>query len=248
MKRIVENSIINNIPVTEYYEDTDAKRPLIFYIHGFTSNREDGIIDIGLQLSKRGFFVVSLDAYMHGDRLDNRFKNASEIEKQKMIFEIIIQTAKDITKLMDHYKNIKLVDVSRIGITGISMGGMITYFTAAHNPLIKVAVPLIGTPTFIDLAMYSFNEKSEDFFKEIKVLEQIDPIKFIQNFATKPLLILNGNKDKVVPIEGSRLAYNKLLPFYKNNEHKLKLIEYEVSHDTPPSMRLAMYDWFAKYL
>jgi dipeptidyl aminopeptidase/acylaminoacyl peptidase len=51
-------------------------------------------------------------------------------------------------RLIDYLETRPDVDASRIGLTGISKGGMETYLAAAVDPRIAVAVPLIGVQSF----------------------------------------------------------------------------------------------------
>ena len=51
-------------------------------------------------------------------------------------------------RLIDYLETREDVDARRIGLTGISKGGMEAYLAAAVDPRIAVAVPLIGVQSF----------------------------------------------------------------------------------------------------
>ena len=53
-------------------------------------------------------------------------------------------TAWDCTKVIDWLCQRPDVDPTRIGITGVSLGGMHAWLTAAADPRIAAVVPLIG--------------------------------------------------------------------------------------------------------
>ena len=52
------------------------------------------------------------------------------------------------TRLVDYLKTLKDVDAKRIGLIGISKGGIETYLAAAVDQRIAVAVPVIGVQSF----------------------------------------------------------------------------------------------------
>lgn len=56
-----------------------ASAPLVFYIHGYGSNKESGLT-IAYQLARAGCFVVSFDAWGHGERFDDCIFRAAEPE------------------------------------------------------------------------------------------------------------------------------------------------------------------------
>ena len=51
-------------------------------------------------------------------------------------------------RLIDYLVTRKDVDAARIGLTGISKGGIETYLTAAADPRVAAAVPYIGVQSF----------------------------------------------------------------------------------------------------
>ena len=57
-------------------------------------------------------------------------------------------TAWDMMKVIDWLSDRDDVDASRIGVTGISLGGMHTWFTAAADPRVAAAAPLIGVQNY----------------------------------------------------------------------------------------------------
>ena len=57
-------------------------------------------------------------------------------------------TAWDMMKVIDWLSDRDDVDASRIGVTRISLGGMHTWFTAAADPRVAAAAPLIGVQNY----------------------------------------------------------------------------------------------------
>lgn len=86
-------------------------------------------------------------------------------------------------QLLDSYLNIPQVDQKRIYVMGLSMGAMGTFDLVIRHPeIFAAAIPICGT----------VNPKR---------LASVDDVKF---------RIYHGDKDPVVPVEGSRQAYRAL--------------------------------------
>lgn len=66
-KIIIDDSIINEIPVLSIYPEKIVKAPLVFYIHGYGADREQAL-DYGYMLAKKSFYYVSIDCKDHGKR------------------------------------------------------------------------------------------------------------------------------------------------------------------------------------
>lgn len=54
----------------------------------------------------------------------------------------------DVMHVIDYLETRSDVDKGKIGLTGISLGGMITWLTAALDERVAVAVPMIGVQNF----------------------------------------------------------------------------------------------------
>lgn len=71
------------------------------------------------------------------------------------------------------------MDLSRIGTTGFSMGATLCFYALAHNPNIKVAVSILGSPNFTEQLLYSMEKENESHFntlEEMKVLQFVKEI------------------------------------------------------------------------
>lgn len=181
-------------------------------------------------------------------------------------------------RLIDYLSTRKEVDASRIGLTGISKGGIEAYFTAAVDPRVAAAVPYIGVQSFkweldngqwrariatiqdaFDMAASSAGKSPDSvaFVREFyaRVVPGIDgqfdgPV-MLSLIAPRPLLVVNGDSDANTPIAGVRLAVKTAQPFYAaaNAADKLQLV---VQEDTPHRVNPESVDagiaWFVRWL
>jgi len=187
-------------------------------------------------------------------------------------------TVWDVMRLIDYLSTRKDVDASRIGLTGISKGGIEAYFTAAVDPRVAAAVPYIGVQSFkwaldngqwrarIATIQDGFDVAAADagkspgsvaFVREFyaRVVPGIDgpfdgPV-MLTLIAPRPLLVINGDSDANTPIAGVRLAVHAAQPVYAaaNAAGKLQLI---VQEDTPHRVNPESVDagiaWFVRWM
>ena len=102
-----------------------APGPGIVYVHGYQNNRETSD-PFAIELSRRGFVVLSIDAIGRG--------NSGFPERQDSpLFDKSFGTE----AALEYLKRLEIVDASRIGLMGNSLGAEIVYDIALSNPDVK---------------------------------------------------------------------------------------------------------------
>ncbi|MGH4121611.1 MAG: hypothetical protein ACREV6_01540 [Clostridium sp.] len=92
----------------------------------------------------------------------------------------------------------------------------------------------------------SFNE--DDIIQIEKYIESIEPLNHTENMKDLPLLMLNGKKDELIPINSIRQSYCKLQNNYKDQQ-LIKSIEFEgIGHTVTPQMLEVACEWIKKYI
>jgi dienelactone hydrolase len=141
------------------------------------------------------------------------------------------------------------VDAERIGVTGISGGGAATFWIAAADDRVKVAVPVSGMS---DLDCY-VKQKGVNGHCDCMFLyntHQWDWTTIAALVAPRPLLFANSDDDNLFPMDGNRRIIAKLQKLYALYG-KPNLVDEYVSkgkHDYRPDLRVAVYRWLNKYL
>ncbi|SKC91775.1 alpha/beta hydrolase family protein [Maledivibacter halophilus] len=254
MRTIIDKKYIDNIPILEIYKD-DGKdnKPLIFIMHGLGSSKERNI-EYGYKLSQEGFFAISFDSYMHGEQETEEFKNADSFEKFFKVFDVVMETTKYINICIDFYKSNPNIDINRVGLVGVSMGGFIIYNYLAKNKRdnVKAAVPIISSPYWSHTSkeFANRNPRMEKYLDEetIEYIEDIEPIKSLMLMKDFPLLMLNGAKDELISIYGVRKSFDMLKENYCNKD-KIKLIEYkDIGHERTSQMIVDVCSWLKKFI
>lgn len=251
MDIIIRHNKIENIPLLEMFSNDGIKaKPLVIMFHGYGCQKEFVLIQ-AYNLALNGFYIVMPDAFAHGER-------ATEGNMHD-IFGCIQHTAGEINMLIEHYKSSEMVDASRVGLTGFSMGGMITYYyLATQKHSIKAAAPVIASPDWVsivktdDYTTHLQNMGASDIDmernKRIKIAEEIQPLNNIGNMKDVPLLIQNGGADTLMPVAEIKDFIEKLESLYAD-KNDLKFIMYpDVGHTDNVPMNYEIASWFKKYL
>jgi len=115
----------------------------------------------------------------------------------------------DVFNIVESLRSSEYVDKTRIGMIGFSLGGALALISASYNKDIKTLV------LYYPLAD---REKIIQFFKKIRISSD-----FVKNILSSTLII-QGDNDRIVPIESAR----KLLQEFKRYD---KLCEMRVYPD-----------------
>lgn len=138
-------------------EKRTKKLPAVIVLHG-TGGTKEGQRQWLFHLAKRGIIGVAIDARYHGERVADgkgraayneaiiRAWKAKPGEKQEHPF--YYDTCWDLWRLVDYLETRDDIDPKRLGMIGISMGGIQTWLAAAVDDRIKVVVPAIGVQSF----------------------------------------------------------------------------------------------------
>jgi dienelactone hydrolase len=262
-----------------------GRRPVVIALHGTGGSKESGeIANIVLRAAKAGFIGVAIDGRFHGERTKAGTGAAEYNDAIALAFKtgathpFYYDTVWDVMRLIDYLGTRKDVDAARIGLTGISKGGIETYIAAAADPRVAAAVPYIGVQSFkwaldngqwrariatiqgaFDSAAAAAGKPagSVEFVREFyaRVVPGIDG-KFdgpamLAAIAPRPLLVVNGDSDANTPVAGVRLSVAAAKPFYDaaNAADRLQLI---VQEDTPHRVNPESIDagiaWFVRWL
>lgn len=223
---IVENKIIDNIPLNEYYLDQKGFIGLVFVQHGYQSNKSRGSDLLALNLARLGYKVVSIDAYKHGERIEEPFISMNEYKRFGSVFNVVTRTADDIINLHKAYyeEEFKTYD-----FIGISMGGMIAFYLATVTDKINKLVPAIGTPSFLEMTKYIVDLGDSEKYNQIVEnnlvrIKKIDPVNHVSQMKYTKMFILNTTRDEVVPGKFSEKFYNE------NKNDKMSFRYYDDVH------------------
>ena len=235
------------VPVLIYKPVTGQKTyPVVIFLHGTGGRKDDkDLKDILYRLTKIGIMGVAIDARYHGERVAGGAHGSAEnaeaayqawknTDKKHQEYPFLYDTSYDLWRLTDYLVTRPDVQANRIGMSGVSMGGIETWMAAAADTRIKVVVPNIAVQSFkwsLDNNRWqgrtntikSAHQKvakdlgdNEVNAKNVKALwdkilpgitGEFDCPSMLRLIAPRPMLILSNEKDQNCPLPGAIIAY-----------------------------------------
>lgn len=170
----------------------DEPAPVVLWMHGRTV---DKTLDPGryLRWIRNGVAACAVDLPGHGERLDDAMHSPS---KTLYVVEQMIEEIDSIVEALSEPAFEGAFDLDRIGIGGMSAGGMATLrrLCEPHGFRCAAVESTIGDFSVMPYAEY--------FPKEL--IERLDPIRHLDGWTPTPLLALHSEKDEWAPVEGMR--------------------------------------------
>jgi pimeloyl-ACP methyl ester carboxylesterase len=277
---------VERVPVLLVRPAREGRYPVVIVLHG-TGGSKEGVRTWLTDLAARGIMGVAIDARYHGDRAGGSKGSQAYVAAiaaawrapaEKMEHPFYYDTVWDLWRLIDVLEKRDDVDPKRIGMLGISMGGIQTWLAASVDERVAVACPLIAVQSFRwsldngtwqgrantikaaheaaakDLGEPVVNAKvcRELWNKVIPgILDRFDCPNMLPLFAGRPLYIANGTQDGNCPIEGARIAIKSAEAAYAKAAAKDRLkvsIAEGVGHKVTDGQRAEALDWCEKWL
>jgi cephalosporin-C deacetylase-like acetyl esterase len=141
------------------------------------------------------------------------------------------------------------VDPARLGVTGLSGGGAVTWSIAAGDERVKVCSPVCGTAT---LEAHIYDRVIDGhcdcmWWVNTAMWDLADVGALI---APRPLLIASANQDGIFPIDSIRKVHAQVQTLYQTlgKPENLRLVETPGGHSYHERSRTAIFSWFIKHL
>lgn len=240
-----EGNLVSGILMTP---KTPGPHPCVIYNRG--GNRDFGRIgfmqvsDILDDLVSEGYVVIASNY-----RGNNGGQGADEFGGADVA---------DVENLIAILEELEIADASKVGMYGVSRGGMMTYEVLKNQGKINAAVIKSGStdlfkdlthPDTSDFEKYIYAEMIPDYYQySDSTLSERSAVKWPEQMKRVPLLMLHGSGDKrVVYEEASDLAalldeleYPYQLVTYTDDDHFLS------KHRKDSKARIL--EWFDQYL
>ena len=232
-----------------------GKLPAVLYVCGHAGRGRDGNKSAyqhhGIWLATHGYLCLAIDSLQLGEiaaihhgtyRYDrwwwhSRGYTPAGVECWNCI------------RALDYLETRPEVDPARLAVTGRSGGGAYSFWLAAADDRVAVAVPVSGMS---DL---------EDYVKPPVVNGHCDCM-FLYNHhqwpwtrvanlvAPRPLLFVNSDSDRIFPMTGNRRIIARLRRFYKLLGHPSRVDAFVTPgpHKDVPPLRHAAFTWINRFL
>lgn len=178
---------------------------------------------VGDYLAKHGYVVFSADAPMWGER---GRKEGVDRNKYDLIAGNMMMLGRDLSAFMTYddisstefLASLPMVDAKRIGCVGCSMGAYRSWMLSALSDRIKAGASICWMITTDAQLTWRFGRKENGGFANcIPGLRQYLDYPHIASLACpKPMLFINGTKDKLFPVPGVKDAFAEMHKVWKS--------------------------------
>lgn len=152
-------------------------------------------------------------------------------------------------RALDYLETRSEVDKDRFGVTGRSGGGAYSWWIAAIDDRIKVAVPGAGITDLTNHVVDGVVEGHCDCMF-MHNTHRWDYAQVAALVAPRPLLISNTDKDTIFPLDGVNRVHEHVRRIYKlhDAEKNLGLNIVEGPHKDSQELQLGAFIWFDRFL
>ena len=178
---------------------------------------------VGDYLAKHGYVVFSADAPTWGER---GRKEGVDRNKYDLIAGNMMMLGRDLSAFMTYddisstefLASLPMVDAKRIGCVGCSMGAYRSWMLSALSDRIKAGASICWMITTDAQLTRRFGRKENGGFANcIPALRQYLDYPHIASLACpKPMLFINGTKDKLFPVPGVKDAFVEMHKVWKS--------------------------------
>lgn len=141
------------------------------------------------------------------------------------------------------------VDPERLGVTGISGGGAVSWWIAAADERVRAAAPVCGTATLFSHVHDRTVDGHCDCMWWINT-QRWDMADVGALMAPRPLLIGSADKDGIFTVESIRQVHEQLKRVYRHlgASANLRLVETPGGHSYHERSRTGIFSWFCRHL
>ena len=212
---------------------------------------------VGDYLAKHGYVVFSADAPMWGER---GRKEGVDRNKYDLIAGNMMMLGRDLSAFMTYddiastefLASLPMVDAKRIGCVGCSMGAYRSWMLSALSDRIKAGASICWMITTDAQLTRRFGRKENGGFANcIPGLRQYLDYPHIASLACpKPMLFINGTKDKLFPVPGVEDAFAEMHKVWKSQgaDNLLDTELWEIPHSCGLKAQEKMLEFLDKNL
>lgn len=188
--------------------------PCLLLLHGLGGSKGNMLLP-ALVFARRGYAVFAIDIAGHGERrgVDGGDPNAFGLARMRTA---MAQTIVDLRRGVDFLETRREIDRRRIGFVGISLGGILGGVFAAEEPRVRAVALWSAGGDWGRLVTESAHRFARQMRDEggprdaeaiRREMAAVDPARVADHIAPRPLLMLNGRDDAIVPVACARALY-----------------------------------------
>ncbi|MCL6532899.1 MAG: alpha/beta fold hydrolase [Armatimonadetes bacterium] len=229
----------------------NEKLPCVILMHGLGGDKRMFQMMWGM-LTQAGFALFAIDAQYHGERKPEDNSPFFGMYPYRTR-DALIQTVIDLRRAIDYLETRKEIDPQRIGYIGASMGGILGAIFAGVDSRVQAPILLVAGGDWkilmekSTLSLWRETSKTNpELVKEaLKVMDVVDPVRWVGRISPRPVLMINGDADHIVPVESNKALHEaarepKTVVWYKGG--------HVPPPDQMPSVFLQITQWLNQHL
>lgn len=152
-------------------------------------------------------------------------------------------------RALDYLQSRPEVDGGKLGMTGRSGGGAYTWYTAAVDERVKVAVPVAGITDLHNHVIDGTVAGHCDCMFLVNTYRW-DYAQLAAMLAPRPVLFSNSDKDAIFPLDGVTRVHHELARIYALHQasDKLGLLITEGPHKDTQDLQVPAFRWLNRWL
>ncbi len=269
-KIAIDNDAGNEVSALVIIPDKAEKpAPAILWLHSssydncdiLTPNRNGGAEALGVALAKKGYVVMSLDNWWHGDRAGTGPGGVKEKgnDEQQSLHKLHLwlgytlwgMFVRDDQIALDYLISRPEVDARRIGATGMSMGGTRTWWLMAVDERVACGVSVACYTRYTNLIAHGQLRAHGVYYYTFGLLKHFDTEGVVSLIAPRPFLALTGELDAGSPADGIKVIDEKAGAVYAaigEKDHYRSVLYPNTGHVHTAEMREETLKWFDSWL
>ena len=216
-------------------------------------------------LAEMGVVTLAIDSWCFGERqhinpghdaAEDAFKVGHDGEEDA--FKLMLWRGQVLWGMMmfDEYRALSYlasrpeVDPQKLGVTGMSMGSTKTWWLAALDPRVRLAIDICCLTDFDSLIATHGVTLHSIFYFVPSLLKEFSTTAINELIVPRPHLSVNGRKDPLTPAQGVEKVRDNLLPLYAQHgrQEDCRIELFDCAHEETPEMRSLVIDWMRRYL
>jgi dienelactone hydrolase len=165
---------------------------------------------VASHLARQGIAALFVKMPYYGPRRGKESSRRMISEDPRETVLGMTQAVLDIRRATAWLADRSEVDANRLGITGISLGGIMSALAAAGEPRLKNVAVFLGGGNFAEILWANETERAQAFRKRwlaagetretfLEIVGQIDPATYGHLLKGRRVLMIAGKEDEIIP-------------------------------------------------
>lgn len=236
--------------------------PAVIEMHGFGESKNLKARRLQPRPALRGYVEMHFDLKGHGERTETDFEERCRDNFPKVAMDILKTAAGDVIAAMHYLENRKDLGVTKVGITGYSMGGAAAMVSMRLDKRIAAGASVnsqvcgFGDESTNTVSYSALRGWKTDTARQVDAMlradhAKFDPVLHLDDFEHRPVFLMCGRNDRIAGCDSAILLAGKLRQNYGADSNRVELIVVDgpvekdpMASHMPDIMKLKLVDEF----